>query len=104
MREKLKKDPGLIDSCQRAFVRSDMPQEESRERFAAFVADALEYCLLDLSAHATTRSQHFRALLGARLLPLASGSVFCFPYDAVVASAEEQKLMPVLRDSFVDAR
>ncbi|KAJ1475493.1 hypothetical protein T484DRAFT_1828082 [Baffinella frigidus] len=104
VREKLKKDPGLMDACQGAFTRADFSQAEAAARFSAFVTDALEYCLLDLSAHSDIRSQQFRALIGARLLPLANGSVFCFPFDAIVASEQEQALMPSMRDSFVDPK
>jgi len=95
VRRRLKKDPKAVDACA-AHFRGDRAPD-----LVPFITDALEYCLLDLSARG---SQTYRELGGVKLLPMSGGQLLCFPFEAFVATEEEQRLVPSLRASFVDPR
>ena len=133
VRKKLKKEPKLIDACAAAIARANASSPEKiSDEVVGLVADALEFCLTDLSSHGT---RSFRELHGARLLPVASGHVFCFPFEALgqwrvcparplpadgvrcgvpaadracslraVATAAEQRLLPQLKDNYVSSQ
>ena len=96
VRKRLRKEPRLLDACVHTFT-SDPSQRNTD--LVAFISDALQYCLVDLSArgHASYKELH-----GLRLLPMASGQLLCFPFEALVATEGEQRLVPALMQSFVD--
>jgi hypothetical protein len=105
VRQRLRKDPKVLEACNAIFTRSSETQDEARARIKTFVIDTLEFCLSDLSAHAPAGSpKSFSAVHGLRLLPALSGQLLAFPCDAVVALPDEHKLLPaaLLRDNTVD--